>query len=206
MEAKILNRGLKLIEKFYDGSMYENEYWDNDLYRIKDIIHSLDSNHWRSKQWLVDELTQVYKDDGQIHVAGGWNGLLAYLLSKHYNNVISSDIDPTCKIIGQKLYKGSSVKFSTADFSEPNIYTDVDVVACTSVEHIDREDIISTIEELQMRSCKFIALQSNNYFDLNCHINCSHSLDEFVEYTDLDVIYKGELNLGDFTRYMVIGR
>ena len=88
MEAKILNRGLKLIENFYNASMYENEYWDNDLYRIKDIIHSLDSNHWRSKQWLVDKLVKVYKDDGEIHVAGGWNGLLAYLLSKHYKPIL----------------------------------------------------------------------------------------------------------------------
>ena len=59
MEAKILNRGLKLIENFYNASMYTDEVWDNDLYRIKDTIDSLDSNHWKSKQWLVDELTKV---------------------------------------------------------------------------------------------------------------------------------------------------
>lgn len=206
MEAKILNRGLKLIEKFYDSSMYENEYWDNDLYRIKDIIHSLDSNHWRSKQWLVDELVKVYKDDGEIHVAGGWNGLLAYLLSKHYSNIVSSDIDPVCKNIGRKLFGDRDIHFKVEDFNTKELFYNTDVVVCTSVEHIDREDVISTIEELQMRGDKLLALQSNNYFDLNCHINCSHSLDEFVEYTDLDIIYKGELNLGDFTRYMVIGR
>ena len=206
MEAQILNRGLKLIEKFYDSSMYENEYWDNDLYRIKDIIHSLDSNHWKSKQWLVDELSKVYTGKGLIHVAGGWNGLLAYLLSKHYSNIISSDIDPVCKTIGRKLFYNSNINFKVEDFNTPELFYGADVVVCTSVEHIDREDIISTIEELQMRGDKIIALQSNNYFDLNCHINCSHSLDEFVEYTDLDIIYKGELDLGDFTRYMVIGK
>ncbi len=205
MEAKILNRGLKLIENFYNASMYTNDVWDNDLYRIKDTIHSLDSNHWISKQWLVDELTKVYKDDGLVHVAGGWNGLLAYLLSKQYSNVVSSDIDPICKIIGEKLFNNSPIKFETIDFSIPNVYAEADVFACTSIEHIDKEDVISTIEELQMRCCKAIALQSNNYFDLNCHINCSHSLDEFVEYTDLDIIYKGELDFGDFTRYMIIG-
>lgn len=206
MEAEILNRGLKLIENFYDASMYENEYWDNDLYRIKDIIHSLDSNHWQSKQWLVNELTKVYKDDGKIHVAGGWNGLLAYLLSKHYSNIISSDIDPVCKMVGRILFNNSNINFKVENFNTPELFADADVLVCTSVEHIDREDIISTIEELQMRGDKIIALQSNNYFDLNCHINCSHSLDEFVEYTDLDVMYKGELDLGDFTRYMVIGK
>jgi len=185
--------------------MYTDDVWDNDLYRIKDTIDSLDTNHWKSKQWLVDELTKVYKDDGLIHIAGGWNGLLAYLLSKHYNNIVSSDIDPVCEIIGRKLYHDSSIEFKTEDFTNSDIFADADVVACTSVEHIDREDVITTIEELQMRCCKAIVLQSNNYFDLNCHINCSHSLDEFVEYTDLDVIYKGELDLGDFTRYMIIG-
>jgi len=207
MEAKILNRGLKLIENFYDGSMYENEYWDNDLYRIKDIIHSLDSNHWKGKQWLVDELSKVYTGKGLIHVAGGWNGLLAYLLKKQYthNRIISSDIDPICKMIGRIIFTDIDIHFKVEDFNTPELFADVDVVACTSVEHIDKEDIVSTIEELQMRGDKIIALQSNNYFDLNSHINCSHSLDEFVEYTDLDVIYKGELDLGDFTRYMIIG-
>ena len=37
MEAKILNRGLKLIENFYNASMYTDDVWDNDLYRIKDM-------------------------------------------------------------------------------------------------------------------------------------------------------------------------
>ena len=208
MEAEILNRGLKLIEKFYDGSMYDVDFWDNDLYRIKDVIHSLDSNHWIGKQWLVDELSKVYKDSGIIHVAGGWNGLLAYLLKKQYpnNQVISSDIDPVCKNMGKWLFGDKSIKFEIENFLTPDLFSEVDVLACTSVEHIDKEDVIKTIEELQMRGDKIIALQSNNYFELNSHINCSHSLDEFVEYTDLDVLYKGELDLGDFTRYMVIGK
>ena len=160
------------------------------------------------KQWLVDELSKVYKDSGIIHVAGGWNGLLAYLLKKQYpnNQVISSDIDPVCKNMGKWLFGDKSIKFEIENFLTPDLFSEVDVLACTSVEHIDKEDVIKTIEELQMRGDKIIALQSNNYFELNSHINCSHSLDEFVEYTDLDVLYKGELDLGDFTRYMVIGK
>ena len=51
MNPEILNRCLKLIEEVYDESMYG----ENDIYRIKDLIHSVDKNHWKSKQWLVDE-------------------------------------------------------------------------------------------------------------------------------------------------------
>ena len=35
LQTEILNRCLKLIEEVYDESMYG----DNDIYRIKDLIH-----------------------------------------------------------------------------------------------------------------------------------------------------------------------
>ena len=59
MQQEILNRTLKLIEEVYDESMYG----ENDIYRIKDLIHSVDTNHWKSKQWLVDEFYKLYKHD-----------------------------------------------------------------------------------------------------------------------------------------------
>ena len=81
MKAEILNRCLKLIEEVYDESMYGN----NDIYRIKDLIHSVDNNHWRSKQWLVDEFYKLYNHtDGSFYIGGGWYGLLAYLIREKW--------------------------------------------------------------------------------------------------------------------------
>ena len=56
MESKILSRALKLSEKVYDESMYGVD----DLYRIKDIVHSVDQNHWESKKWLADVFHKFY--------------------------------------------------------------------------------------------------------------------------------------------------
>ena len=79
MDQLILYRSLKLVEEIYDESMYG----DPDIYRIKDIVHSVDINHWKSKQWLVDMFSQVYGfESGKVFVAGGWYGLLSFLLRK----------------------------------------------------------------------------------------------------------------------------
>ena len=52
MKEQILYRSLKIIEEIYD----ESQYGVDDLYRIKDIVHSLDDNQWNSKQCVVDTL------------------------------------------------------------------------------------------------------------------------------------------------------
>ena len=72
MKELILYRSLKIIEEIYN----ESQYGVDDLYRIKDIIHSLDDNHWDGKKWLVDTLTPIHVKlfglDGtsKIYIAG----------------------------------------------------------------------------------------------------------------------------------------
>ena len=49
-------------------------------------------------------------------------------------------------------------------------------------------------------------LQSNDFFDVEEHINCVSSLTEFNEQTPMTtVLYQGELPLEKYTRYMRIG-
>ena len=94
MKEQILYRSLKIIEEIYN----ESQYGVNDLYRIKDIVHSLDNNHWVGKKWLIDTLYPLYNrvygenTSGKIYVAGGWYGLQAYLLKKAFNNYFKNFI------------------------------------------------------------------------------------------------------------------
>ncbi len=216
MEADLLYRSLKIIEEIYDESMYGQ----NDLYRIKDIIHSLDKNHWQSKQWLVDELhtvyTSLYPDTDEyrkIFIAGGWYGLLAHLFREKYPSdeihIITSDMDPMAEFYGQKLFPNRDLQFKTENSLVSPDITDSRLVVSTSCEHIDREDLCEWISKKDPDA--LIALQSNNFFNLASHINCSESLDEFVEYVKPYlpkswIAYKGELDLGDFKRFMIIGQ
>ena len=51
-----------------------------------------------------------------------------------------------------------------------------------------------------------IVLQSNNYFEVNEHVNCSADLNNFSRQTPLNnVLYEGSLELEKYTRFMRIG-
>jgi hypothetical protein len=216
MDEEILYRGLKLIEEVYNESMYGM----NDIYRIKDLVHALDKNHWNSKQWLVDELHKVYtslygdKDEyRQIFIAGGWYGLTASLLRAQYPSkevhIVSSDMDPMSEYYGYKLFHDKDIQFRTENsLIAPEIST-ARVVINTSCEHMHKKALEEWIARKDPEA--IIVLQSNNYFSHPTHINCFEQLDWFAWYVQ-DVLpkhwiaYAGEVDMGDFKRFMVIGQ
>lgn len=216
MDEEILYRGLKVIEEIYNESMYGV----NDIYRIKDIVHALDINHWRSKQWLVDEMskiyTRLYGDDDHwrdIYVAGGWYGLLPHLLRKRYPSnevhIISADSDPMAEYYGYKIFPDRDIQYRTENSLQSPTVETARVVVNTSCEHMEHKELADWIRKKHRNS--LIVLQSNNYFELPSHINCFTSLEEFTDYVSCSlprgwIGYKGELDLGDFKRFMVIGR
>ena len=52
-----------------------------------------------------------------------------------------------------------------------------------------------------------ILLQSNNMHNIDSHVNCHDSLDDFIDSLPLDkILYKGTKKIGDYERYMVIAR
>ena len=53
-----------------------------------------------------------------------------------------------------------------------------------------------------------VCLQSNNYYDIDSHINCHDSLDHFISELALrEIYYSGTKNWkGEYDRFMVIGR
>jgi hypothetical protein len=56
---------------------------------------------------------------------------------------------------------------------------------------------------------KLVILQSNNFFELDEHINCVNDLDDFASQAPLsEILYEGELDLSkhvNYTRFMRIG-
>ena len=119
MKEQILYRSLKIIEEIYD----ESQYGIDDLYRIKDIIHSLDENHWVGKQWLVDTLKPIHKrlfDNSKIYIAGGWYGLLAHLLRDAFpdDHIVCGDIDPMTDHFAYKLFHDRNIEFKVENCLE----------------------------------------------------------------------------------------
>ena len=206
MNSKILYRALKLTEEVYDESMYGVD----DLYRIKDIVHSIDKNHWDGKKWLADKLFDLYNHDaGRFYIAGGWYGMMAYQLRLKWPepqmNIISADCDPMCEEYAWKLFDDYDINFKTMDVNDEEDLSKYNVIINTSCEHMEQADLHSIIKRKDPQA--LIAFQTNNYVELNSHINCWPTAQLFAKSLKLNWVASVEtLQLKDFNRFMVIGK
>jgi hypothetical protein len=69
------------------------------------------------------------------------------------------------------------------------------------------EEWFHQIRFKQLESAPIIAIQSNNMFDGEGHINCVYSADHMKKKFPMkEVLYEGELQLKGYKRVMIIGR
>lgn len=189
-------------------------YGNTDIFRIKDIIHSVDQGQWMSKQWLADMMYMHHKHPGKIVILGGWYGLQAFMLRKHYKSsemhIVSIDSDPRCEELGYKLFGDQDIDYWTMDVRDSKLdLSDCSILVSTSIEHFDRDDVCQIVS-LKPDDC-WVALQTSNMFRHPSHINCSTDVEEFVEYVQPHlskkrVLYSGTLQLHNFKRMMLIGK
>jgi len=182
----------------------------------------------RSKLWLLKHLRDM--NLGTVFICAGWYGTLARAMFEneriHFDKIRSFDIDPKCAevadminkqwnkedwkfkalhsdILDVNYIKHSWTFWSTKNDRESYPLTDSpNTIINTSCEHIKNfTDWFNLIP-----AGKLVALQSNNYFEIDDHVNCVNSLDEFKQQALLsNIIYEGELELEKYTRYMLIG-
>jgi hypothetical protein len=73
----------------------------------------------------------------------------------------------------------------------------------TSCEHITQEQYMQWLNNIP-KGTKII-LQSNNYTELEEHVNCSETLGEFEKKSKLKIEVAKELELTKYKRFMIIG-
>lgn len=173
---------------------------------IRDVINSVNDNQIKNKLWLIDKLKpylNIYTDP-KIIIAAGWHGLLAHLLDDR-DNITSFDIDDKCA--QTVLFDNVNYKTNDIEKQDPK---DADILICTSCEHITDDQILTWIKRKKEDS--LIVLQSNDYFQIEDHINCKLSLSQFSssiikkakkKKIDLRVINSYELEMPRYTRFML---
>jgi hypothetical protein len=181
----------------------------------------------RSKKWLVEELSKVVSDLGTVFLCAGWYGTLATMLFEsdiQIEKIRNFDIDPSCLNISKVFnkpwlidnwkYQHSVVDITDMDFEsctydvtnsagEITTFTDSpDTVINTSCEHI--ENFSEWYADIPQGT--LVILQSNNYFEVEDHKNCSETLRDFSDSVPCSTtLFEGELQLDDYTRFMKIG-
>jgi hypothetical protein len=181
----------------------------------------------QSKLWLISELKKLNFDLGTVFLCAGWYATLAVMLFESnikVDKIRSFDIDPSTVSIAETFNKpwvkdNWKFKASVEDINNINynsqtynvkrsngtdcVLTDTpDTVINTSCEHI--ENFSKWYDNVPKG--KLVILQSNNYFDVDEHVNCSDNLNDFSNSASMtNTMFEGELSLQKYKRFMKIG-
>lgn len=166
-----------------------------------------------SKIWLSETLNNHYdnKIPSNIHIFGGWLGVLANILfqnSKFYiDTIYNIDLDPWCKTNSEKLnetyYTMERYRAETVDMSD-YIYQDTaDIVINTSTEHVNQETYDRWYNNIPTGS--LVVIQGNDFFSCDEHVRCSNDLDDFMNMNRVNKpIFAGQLKTSMYNRFMCI--
>ena len=187
-------------------------HWIQAIRQSSDPIRTMDafwSGQIKSKEWLIDKLSDCIKSPITIEIHGGWVGVLASMLfqDEKYDikNIISVDIDSECKHIAEEMNCIEHQKglFSAVIEDMCNRYPVANTVINTSCEHISQNQYDEWLSH--MFDDQLLVLQSNNY-NIPEHIRISNSIDDFLQQSHLStVLYSGKLELPLYNRHMIIG-
>ncbi len=170
-------------------------------HRAADIAQSYDAKQIKCKEWLHKKLEYLPAKIKRIYIAGGWYGnILIPKLLDFYPNVDRiklHDLDEEAVRICRNIYfKDNDIV--RADVQDSTEFTYDSFVINTSCEHMP---------PFKSYPGTFVALQSNNYYEIDEHTHCVSSVVELADQYDIkEVYYEGELEFDKYTRYMVIGR
>jgi hypothetical protein len=181
-----------------------------------------------SKKWLIRELEALDLSLGTVFVLGGWWGILPAMMFEsrlRFDKIRSFDLDPSCApvadtinrsfVMDQWKFKAATadmtkMQFTThhyevsrADGSKVQLQDSPDTLVNTSCEHLPD---FSAWWDL-VPAGKLLVLQSNDFFLGNGHCNSVESLEALERQAPLaQTLFRGELQLPDYRRFMLIGR
>ena len=206
---------------------------DNDINTLSD---ALSRSQIKSKLWLIEELSKIRTSYKNIVLLAGWYGQLVDLFKNDTSNItfhkvrnVEIDRDACMQsdynfnlsnlenhkvkavhadINNLTLYK-SGYEWSVETFKNGSTYTEQflpELIINTSSEHMSTE-WFDQIRFKPWEEKPIVAIQSNNYFGLEEHVNCVHSIDHMKKVYPMEkILYAGELQLKGYKRVMLIGR
>jgi hypothetical protein len=208
-DAVLILRGL---EELYPETRF--------IERLRHCVETYPDLNWEdamsrgqitSKLWIIHQLQMLDLEHlGRVAICGGWVGILARLLLDsddifaHY--IESMDRDLLATIAAGELsfeYINDDVFLARAVDCNLVRYADFDTIINTSCEHF------SDFERWwqQVPKGKLVILQSNDFMELEDHVDCVLCEEELAAKAEMSEVYfQGSLRCIKYTRYMVIGR
>jgi len=212
---------LKKLQQFVYAHKDMDESWSEDsIIEMPDIGDFLSRGQMKSKLWLVNKLKKFVDGSlGKVVFYGGWHNFIAHLLFENFevDSITSIDLNPECMNTLKYMYddeiKNKKFKPMIGDVNKIKWVEDdrykfegedktyyADLIINTSCEHMDN----TWYDKLP--SGTVVALQTNDYFDNDQHINCCVDIEDAKsKYPMSYTLYSGILATELYNRFMLIG-
>lgn len=176
----------------------------NNTRDVVQFVESFRPNQIKCKKWLVDEIANYHTTWNNVLVLGSWNACLLYELMNEQckvgwwdfidTDILSHDHRDQYFETNSMEKNYSAIVENAESFSA---FGDYDLIINCSCEHM---------KDIPPVSGPLYALQSNNYDSIPEHTNtCVSEKDLWNKSKLTDRIYQGELDMGHYNRYMVLG-
>ena len=184
----------------------------------KDLLDSFSPNQFKSKLKLVEHVDKlnILTKKSEIVIFGSWYGSI--LIPAFYNKVKKiTCIDQDAKVISRakyNLFKDFNVDFITGDvFEFRDSFKNANLFINTSCEHMKSMKEWGPAPTYKNPwwdrvSPAYFAFQSNNMYDIEGHINCVSSIEEFkYQMPDkAEILVEDKIVDDRGTRFMLIGK
>jgi 16S rRNA A1518/A1519 N6-dimethyltransferase RsmA/KsgA/DIM1 with predicted DNA glycosylase/AP lyase activity len=201
-----------------ENNTIDLDIFKNVLREIKnsnrlDIIDSFSDNQFKSKLQLIDmiEECKILQSNLQVSIFGSWYGsLLVPLLAHKVKKIIMIDLDDeVIKIAKNRLFpKYKNIDYITADVFEKDRekYWSTKLFINTSCEHMKPMNEWPYWNHIKCES--FFAFQSNNMYQIDTHVNCVSSLQEFKKQMpgNSQILAEHELKEERGIRFTLLGK
>ena len=176
----------------------------------KDLLDSVSPNQYRSKEVLIKhvESLQLIGQNSEIVIFGGWYGTILIPAFKYVDRITLIDKDKD--VIGvakNRLFD----HYKNVDFISKDVFywapdskriKTCNLIINTSCEHMP------SMKKLELDTKSYFAYQSNNMYDIEGHINCVSSIEEFKWQLpdNAKVMVEDKITDERGTRFLLIGK
>ena len=147
----------------------------------KDLLDSVSPNQYKSKEVLIKhvENLQLVDQNSEIVIFGGWYGSILIPAFQYVDRITLIDKDKdVINISKNRLFD----HYKNIDFISKDVFDwapdskrikTCNLIINTSCEHMP------SMKKLELNTKAYFAYQSNNMYDIEGHINCVSSMEEF---------------------------
>jgi hypothetical protein len=183
-----------------------------------DLLDSFSPNQFKSKESLIKHTKDLINSNSKVVIFGGWYGGILIPAFKHVKKITLIDLDANVIAIAKnRLFSHyDNIEFISDDVFgtyRDEQYTDCDLFINTSCEHMRPMKEWGPAPKYKIPwwervTPTYFAFQSNNMFDIEGHINCVNSMDEFKGQlpAGANIIHEEEIEDDRGIRYMIIGK